>query len=116
MKKDYVTTNPIRAILVGLALAACHPDPATTPAAEAAVSAGFRYGMAEPARHRPSTEFTGSLDPVQSVQLGFDVPGRVQRLLVARGDHVAAGQAIAVLDSSIAQAQSDQAADRRAHV
>lgn len=90
------------------ALPGCHADPVTTPTAQAGV-AGFRYGMAEPARHRPRTELTGSLDPAQSVQLGFDVPGRVQRLLVGRGDHVTAGQAIATLDASIAQAQYDQA-------
>ncbi len=87
----------------------CKADPAVAGKADAATLT-LRYGMAEPARHRPSTEITGSLDPVQSVQLGFDVPGRVQRLLVNRGDAVKAGQPIAVLDAGIAQAQYDQAA------
>lgn len=92
----------------------CAADPANVPAAEAAASSSvataFRYGTAEAARHRPTTELTGSLDPVQSVRLGFDVPGRVQRLLVNRGDKVTAGQAIATLDTSIAQGQYNQAA------
>jgi len=88
---------------------ACKGEPAAVASAATPV-AGYRYGMAEPARHRPRTELTGSLDPAQSVQLGFDVPGRVQRLLVSRGEQVTAGQAIASLDASIAQAQADQAA------
>jgi RND family efflux transporter MFP subunit len=98
--------------LLALALiSGCAAEPSSVPKAEAAVAtAAFRYGTAEPARHRPTTELTGSLDPVQSVRLGFDVPGRVQRLLVNRGDSVSAGQAIATLDTSIAQGQYEQAA------
>lgn len=97
-------------VLSATALApACKGEPAAVASAATSV-AGYRYGMAEPARHRPRTELTGSLDPAQSVQLGFDVPGRVQRLLVTRGQQVTAGQPIAALDASIAQAQADQAA------
>lgn len=99
----------LSAPLILLALAGCAAEPAATPTAAAAV-ASLRYGTAEAVRHRPSTELTGTLDPVQSVRLGFDVPGRVQRLLVNRGDAVSAGQAIATLDTSIAQGQYDQAA------
>lgn len=100
------------AVVVGApasGLAGCRAETGAASKAEAAPLT-LRYGLAEPARHRPQTEITGSLDPVQSVQLGFDVPGRVQRLLVNRGDTVSKGQAVAVLDSSIAAAQADQAA------
>ncbi len=94
--------------LLALPLVACGGDPAGAPKAEAAALT-LRYGMVEPARHRPVVELTGSLDPVRSVQLGFDVPGRVSKLLVNRGDKVSEGQALATLDMSIAQAQLEQA-------
>ncbi|MSP55797.1 MAG: efflux RND transporter periplasmic adaptor subunit [Myxococcales bacterium] len=94
---------------LALAVAGCRAETGGASKAEAA-PLRLRYGLAEAARHRPQTEITGSLDPVQSVHLGFDVPGRVERLLVNRGDIVSKGQAIAVLDSRIAVAQADQAA------
>jgi len=43
------------------------------------------------------------------VQLGFDVPGRLSALLVARGQAVSSGQALARLDASVASAQAAQA-------
>lgn len=58
---------------------------------------------------KPSEELTGSLDPVASVQLGFDVPGRIDTLRVHRGDTVQAGDAIARLDARMAEAQLAQA-------
>jgi len=114
MTRSKKCAPPVPALLLQGLLAlvsGCAAEPSSVPKAEAAVAtAAFRYGTAEAARHRPTTELTGSLDPVQSVRLGFDVPGRVQRLLVNRGDSVSAGQAIATLDTSIAQGQYEQAA------
>lgn len=57
----------------------------------------------------PHTEMTGSLEPIAAVQLGFDVPGRIEKLYVKRGDIVKAGQAVAKLDDSLAVAQAAQA-------
>lgn len=61
------------------------------------------------ATYRPEIELTGSLEPVSSVQLGFDVPGRMASLLVGRGAVVEKGQPLARLDTSLASAQVAQA-------
>jgi len=57
----------------------------------------------------PTLEVTGSVEPVAMVQLGFDVPGRIEALLVKRGQRVHKGDALARLDSRMAAAQLAQA-------
>ena len=90
-------------------LAACAPE-GTTPAAHAvAAPAALRTARAEPVAWTPSVELTGTLAPIASVYLGFDVPGRIERLLVQRGARVAPSQPVARLDASIAEAQLAQA-------
>ena len=61
------------------------------------------------ATYLPVATLDGSLIPDASVQLGFDVPGRLERLLVARGEVVERGQALATLDDRMARAQLAQA-------
>ncbi|MEQ1570044.1 MAG: efflux RND transporter periplasmic adaptor subunit [Myxococcota bacterium] len=89
-------------------LMAC--DRGTAPA-EAAIAEPMAVTTApvQAARYRPATEITGSAEPIRSVQLGFDVPGRLQKLLVQRGERVVAGQELAVLDGSVAYSQYNQA-------
>lgn len=79
------------------------------PAAQAAVAPELRTVAPKAVSFRPTEEITGTLEPVASVQLGFDVPGRVSALLVKRGERVSAGQAVARLDSRLAEAQYAQA-------
>jgi RND family efflux transporter MFP subunit len=97
--------------LVLLLLLGCAAEPAATPAAAAAAvnAAALRTATAEAAAWRPTEELTGSLEPIASVQLGFDVPGRIEALLVQRGQRVRRGDAIARLDASVAQSQLAQA-------
>jgi RND family efflux transporter MFP subunit len=85
----------------GAAAAAAQTDRSQAPSVQTAAPEAVRF--------RPTEELTGSLEPVASVQLGFDVPGRIQSLLVTRGAHVTAGQAVARLDSRMAEAQAAQA-------
>ncbi len=100
--------------LVLLLLLGCSTEPAV-PAASAAAdlsgaaAPGLRLVAAEAVGHRPTTELTGSLEPIASVQLGFDVPGRIEAILVPRGGAVKKGQAVARLDDAVAQAQLAQA-------
>ncbi|MDP2304668.1 MAG: efflux RND transporter periplasmic adaptor subunit [Pseudomonadota bacterium] len=95
--------------LVLLLLAGCSADP-TVPTAQAAVAApALRTAVAEAVGYRPTTELTGSLEPIASVQLGFDVPGRIETILVPRGGSVKKGEAIARLDDAVAHAQLAQA-------
>ena len=95
-----------------LLLLACTPEPGATTATAAAAATtrvALRTVAPTPARHRPTVELTGSLEPVAAVQLGFDVPGRLVTLLVDRGSVVTRGQAIARLDTSVATSQLAQA-------
>lgn len=92
-----------------LSLTACKGETAISTPAAAAVQTGIRTAAVEAAMYRPTEEITGSLEPLASVQLGFDVPGRLDALLAHRGDTVGKGAAIAHLDSGIADAQLAQA-------
>lgn len=78
-------------------------------AAQAASAGAIKTAAVKTVSWQPVTEITGSVEPVAMVQLGFDVPGRVESLLVKRGDKVRKGQAVARLDSRIARAQYEQA-------
>jgi RND family efflux transporter MFP subunit len=88
-------------------LMACAETPPT--AAQAAPTAELRTEAVVSAAWRAEEEIAGSLEPIASVQLGFSVPGRMEALLVKRGEPVKAGQALARLDSRIASAQLAQA-------
>jgi len=97
---------------LALALLACTADPTHTAQPAAAAAAGpiaLRTASPSAVKHRPTVELTGSLEPIASVQLGFDVPGRMVELMVARGTMVREGQAIARLDAELARAQLAQA-------
>ncbi|MES2642223.1 MAG: efflux RND transporter periplasmic adaptor subunit [Myxococcota bacterium] len=101
--------HPACAVLIAL-LAGCSADPAVPAAQAAAVTpVTLRTATAEAVGYRPTTELTGSLEPIASVQLGFDVPGRIEAILVPRGGTVKKGEAIARLDNAIASAQLAQA-------
>ncbi len=79
--------------------------PITTATAAAAV----QTAPAVAAEWLPTVEISGSVEPVAMVQLGFDVPGRIEVLLVQRGQLVRKGDALARLDSRMASAQAAQA-------
>ncbi len=101
-------TRPLSGLFVAalLLMPGCQREVA---ASAAAATADLRVGTAVAGQYQPEVVLSGSLDPVASVQLGFDVPGRIQELLVARGDTVQRGQVVARLDSRIASAQFSQA-------
>ena len=58
----------------------------------------------------PEVVLTGTLEPVQAADLAFEVGGRVLRVDASLGDHVAAGQGIAMLDRGTIGAQQAQTA------
>jgi RND family efflux transporter MFP subunit len=94
-------------LLVGALAGACAREAAVSPAD--ATVASLQTSTVEAAEYTPTAALDGSLEPVAAVQLGFDVPGRVESLLVARGDTVSRGQALATLDAGMARAQLAQA-------
>jgi RND family efflux transporter MFP subunit len=57
----------------------------------------------------PREEITGALQPAKALQLGFEVGGRLARILMAKGATVGEGQIIAQLDPELADAQVQQA-------
>ena len=96
------------ALTVALVLvSACTREAAATKA-DAAL-AEVHTAQVTTGAYTPETSLDGSLDPVASVQLGFDVPGRIEKLLVKRGDVVSKGRVLATLDDGMARAQAAQA-------
>jgi RND family efflux transporter MFP subunit len=65
-----------------------------------------------PAQRTPLVVLTGALEPAQSADLGFEVPGRISRVEVSLGQAVRAGDPLASLDRASvgAQASASQAA------
>lgn len=54
---------------------------------------------------KPTIEVTGTLQPWRSADVGFEQTGRLSRVLVSSGETVKNGQALAFLDTSMANAQ-----------
>ena len=94
-------------ILATLLFAGCKAE--TSAEAVAAVAPVLDTTAVVAANWRPNEEMTGSLEPIASVQLGFSVGGRLDALMVSRGDSVKVGQPLARLDSGLAGAQLSQA-------
>ncbi|KFE71064.1 efflux RND transporter periplasmic adaptor subunit [Hyalangium minutum] len=61
------------------------------------------------AQATPSEEVTGTLYPSQALQVGFEVGGRLETVLVKKGQAVKKGQVLATLNGEIADAQVAQA-------
>lgn len=83
-----------------------------TAAATAGQAPTVDVARPEAAQLTPLVVLTGALEPAQSADLGFEVPGRIARVDVTLGQPVHAGDVLATLDrASIgAQASASQAA------
>ena len=55
----------------------------------------------KPVQSAPREEITGNLLPAKGLQLGFEVPGRLARILVKKGAPISEGQIIAALDPEL---------------
>lgn len=93
--------------VVAILAPSCSPDVGAAKAG--ATVSELRTANVTSAQFTPEATLDGSLAPVAAVQLGFDVPGRIEKLFVKRGDLVSKGQAVAVLDDAMARAQLAQA-------
>ncbi len=80
-------------------------------AAQASAQAKPLLGTISPApiRYRPTIDVTGTLRPWRDADVGFELGGRLQKVLVSIGDEVHEGQTLAILDGSSAAAQVLQA-------
>ena len=54
-------------------------------------------------------EATGTINPVQTVTIGAQVSGQIKKVYVDFNSHVTKGQLLAQIDTSLFQAQVDQA-------
>ncbi|MSQ03313.1 MAG: efflux RND transporter periplasmic adaptor subunit [Myxococcales bacterium] len=95
------------ALLVGSFASGC-ADVGAGPGSTA-TAAEIRTMVVEPAPWTPSLTLDGTLAPIASVQLGFDVPGRMDTLVAHRGSVVHKGEVLASLDDRMPRAQMAQA-------
>ncbi|MBU1683109.1 efflux RND transporter periplasmic adaptor subunit [Patescibacteria group bacterium] len=69
----------------------------------------YDYVVAEKGKLMQEVSVTGSVQPIESVDLTFEVSGRVEAVYVQVGDYVEAGQELVSLESSSIDAQFRQA-------
>src|SRR5262249_12556331 len=105
-----VSSAAALAVLAAVGLAAM----AKTTAAPAPVAQGTplpSVTMAEvkPVTSAPKEEITGALNPAKELKVGFEVGGRLARVVAKKGALVAEGEMIAQLDPELADAQVQQA-------
>jgi len=84
--------------------AAAQPTPAANATAKSSATV-----LPKAETWQPVVQFEGTLQPVREADLGFKVPGKLAQIRVRLGDHVSAGQTLATLDATEAQAQVEAA-------
>ncbi|HEY6911851.1 MAG TPA: efflux RND transporter periplasmic adaptor subunit [Myxococcales bacterium] len=104
----FVSAAVALAIAAAVALSA-RARTSTRSAARAAALPSVSAAEVKTVRSAPRDEITGALNPARELKLGFEVAGRLERILVRKGDSVALGQTIAQLDPELADAQVQQA-------
>jgi RND family efflux transporter MFP subunit len=82
---------------------------AVSVAANAPAAAPVSVTEVKSIKSAPREEITGALNPAKELKVGFEVAGRLARILVRKGAAVAEGQVIAQLDPELADAQMQQA-------
>ncbi len=111
MKRKTVIYSAAAALAVAAAIALSARARTRTPVRPPDAPAAMEVSAAEvkSVRTAPREEITGSLNPAKELKLGFEVPGRLMRILVKKGAAVTEGQVIAQLDAELADAQVQQA-------
>ncbi|MBK7150298.1 MAG: efflux RND transporter periplasmic adaptor subunit [Sandaracinaceae bacterium] len=98
------------ALRLQIAFAAEAERTAARDAAAADAGAAPRVAVTTPvdAEMAPLVVISGTLQPVQSADLGFEFAGRIQRVSVELGQHVDAGDALITLDRASVAAMATQ--------
>ncbi|MGZ3442420.1 MAG: efflux RND transporter periplasmic adaptor subunit [Polyangia bacterium] len=84
--------------------AAATPSPKSPASSAATATVG-----AKAESWQPEVLFEGTLQPVREADLGFKVSGRLAQIRVRLGERVSAGQTLATLDATEAEAQVENA-------
>lgn len=104
----------VSGLLLVLALVGCGGE---TPAANAdRPLAVIPHTVTAETGYRLARTFTGRIEALQSVSLGFEVGGRIQALRADAGDRIEAGTVLAELDAARLQARRDEIAANRDEV
>lgn len=98
------------AVRIQAALAAEQERTAARDAAAAGASAAPHVAVTTPtsAQMAPVVVISGTLQPVQAADLGFEVAGRIRRVEVELGQHVDAGDVLVTLDRASVSAMATQ--------
>ena len=110
-RKTLIYSAVVALAVAGVAALSARAKPRTFASAAANDPPPASVSVAEvkAVRSAPREEITGSLNPAKELKLGFEVAGRLSRILVKKGAPVAEGQLIAQLDPELADAQAQQA-------
>ncbi len=96
----------LAALTLMLCLSACHPQPVEQSEIKPAVVNSANLVL------KPSytklQQFSGSIRAGNTTGIGFELPGKLQKLLVDTGDRVKPGQLLAQLDSSLLEAEQTE--------
>ncbi|HZX96084.1 MAG TPA: biotin/lipoyl-binding protein, partial [Myxococcales bacterium] len=111
MNRKHVAFVSAAAGLAAVAAVALSARAKTSAAAVAKVTAFPAVTAAEvkTVRSAPREEITGALNPAKELKMGFEVGGRLARIVVKKGAKVSEGQLIAQLDPEMVDAQVLQA-------
>ncbi len=97
------------AVIVAIALAARAKTETAVAVAPGATLPAVTLAEVKPVTSAPKEEITGALNPARELKLGFEVGGRLVRIVAKKGALVAEGEVIAQLDPELADAQVQQA-------
>jgi RND family efflux transporter MFP subunit len=112
MKRKTVVVSSAAALAVIAAVALSAGAKSGTDVKEAvsgAVPPAVSVTEVKSVKSAPREEITGALNPAKELKVGFEVGGRLSRILAKKGSPVAEGQVIAQLDPELADAQVLQA-------
>ncbi len=105
----YVSAALALATAVAVSLSARARTSVRVSSAPKAPSPAVSVAEVKSIRSAPREEITGALNPARELKVGFEVGGRLARIPVKKGEHIAEGQVIAQLDPEVADAQVQQA-------
>jgi len=110
MKRKSMWFVAVAAVAVAAAFAlSARAKPDVALAQSSSAPAAVTLAAVQPVKSAPREEITGALQPAKELKMGFEVPGRLARILVRKGAFVGEGQVIGQLDPELADAQVQQA-------
>ncbi|MGZ6142007.1 MAG: efflux RND transporter periplasmic adaptor subunit [Myxococcales bacterium] len=108
-RKSVLLLSAAAVAALGAVALSARAKTAVNVAANAGGPAAVSLAPVKSVKSAPREEITGALNPAKELKVGFEVGGRLARILVRKGAKVAEGQIVAQLDPELADAQVLQA-------